>query len=324
VSGGSVTGNNKVWRQLTFTPVTTAKIRVLTNASPDGYSRLTEVEAWGTAAGGGSGSTPAEINWLVTDQLGTPRMVFDKSGSLASMKRHDYLPFGEELFANVGARTQTQGYSLSDGIRQQFTLKERDIETGLDYFLARYYSYTQGRFTSPDEFNGGSREVFILGTGDQEKQALPYAEITNPQSLNKYTYVYNNPLRFIDPDGHQGQEGWLTRLLRWWSRQADPEQEAEQPRRGPLSMDADKVSAQFTKEVVSQTLDVAETLHTYGADFNMLEMAKAMDRKDAVGTSVAAIFMAIDGNGPRTDPFDSNDEFGSRCLDFVWGLSRSR
>ena len=118
VPNGSVTGNNKVSRQFTFTAVTTSKIRVLASASPDGYSRLTEVEAWGTAAGGG-GSTTAEIQWLVTDQLGTPRMVFDKTGRLANMKRHDYLPFGEELFAAPNQRSTTQGYSVTDGLREK-------------------------------------------------------------------------------------------------------------------------------------------------------------------------------------------------------------
>lgn len=60
--------------------------------------------------------------------------------------------------------------------------KERDIETGLDYFLARYYANTQGRFTSPDP---------LLSSGTVE----------DPQSWNRYAYVLNNPLKLIDPDG---------------------------------------------------------------------------------------------------------------------------
>src|SRR5713226_9110382 len=55
-----------------------------------------------------SGSS-VDIRWLVTDQLGTPRMIFDQSGSLANVSRHDYLPFGEELFAGTGGRTAAQG-----------------------------------------------------------------------------------------------------------------------------------------------------------------------------------------------------------------------
>ncbi len=109
-----------------------------------------------------------------------------------------------------GGRTTAQGYGMYDGVRQQFTGKERDNETGLDYFGARYYSSVQGRFTSPDEFSGGPREVYSLGKGDPVKQALPYADITNPQSLNKYSYAYNNPLRFVDPDGHCGTPSGLS------------------------------------------------------------------------------------------------------------------
>jgi RHS repeat-associated protein len=100
--------------------------------------------------GGSSGGSVSQIQWLVSDHLGTPRMIFDQTGDLADMKRHDYLPFGEELFPPTGGRTAAMGYSGGDGVRQQFTQKERDVETGLDYFLARYYSSAQGRFTSPD------------------------------------------------------------------------------------------------------------------------------------------------------------------------------
>jgi RHS repeat-associated protein len=219
VPGGSISGNNKVWRKLTFAPITTSKIRVVTNASPDGWSRLVELEAWSSGSGG-SGAT-ARLNWLVTDQLGTPRMILDQTGSLAGVKRHDYLPFGEEISA-FGGRTTAQGYNLPDATRQKFTRKERDNETGLDYFLARYYSSRQGRFTSPDEFKGGARELYVLGSGDPEKQALAYADIFSPQSLNKYQYCLNNPLRYIDPDGHdwriieeKDQEGRLIKRYVW-------------------------------------------------------------------------------------------------------------
>ncbi len=147
-----------------------------------------------------AGTLYREVYWLVADQLGTPRMVVNKSGSLASVKRHDYLPFGEEVFTGTGGRTPTQGYS-SDSVRQKFTSKERDSETGLDYFLARYYSSVQGRFTSPDEFAGGPDELFDFAAAASENPTF-YAELDNPQSLNKYQYTYNNPVNMVDADGH--------------------------------------------------------------------------------------------------------------------------
>jgi hypothetical protein len=108
VPGGTVTANNLVWRKLSFPALTTTKIRVQVNAAPDGVARLTEVEAWGYET--------TNINWLVKDQLGTPRMIFDQSGSLATTKRHDYAPFGEELFN--GLRSTAMGYAAVDSTRK--------------------------------------------------------------------------------------------------------------------------------------------------------------------------------------------------------------
>ncbi len=128
--------------------------------------------------------------YSISDHLGSPRVVTNSGGSVSS--RHDYMPFGEELGATVGGRTTGMGYSVADGLRQKFTQKERDNETGLDYFLARYYGSTQGRFTSPDPLS-----------------APACAHPNVPQSWNLYTYVLNNPLNLTDPDGLM----WIYRYL---------------------------------------------------------------------------------------------------------------
>jgi RHS repeat-associated protein len=147
----------------------------------------------------GSETGDRQLQWLVQDHLGSTRMVVDRSGSLGGVRRHDFGPFGEELSAGVGIRSAALGYG-NDSVRQKFTSKERDSETGLDYFLARYYSSTQGRFTSPDEFAGGPTELFAEVAAHNPTF---YADIGEPQSLNKYTYCLNNPFKFVDPDGHQ-------------------------------------------------------------------------------------------------------------------------
>jgi RHS repeat-associated protein len=81
---------------------------------------------------------------------------------------------------------------LYDGrVRSRCTGKERDAESGLDYFGARYYGSSMGRFMSPD--SGADATVGV---------PVPFADLGNPQSLNLYSYVLNNPVRNVDGDGH--------------------------------------------------------------------------------------------------------------------------
>lgn len=189
VPNASVTDNNLVWRKFTFSPVMASALRLTVTGAADSVARITEVEAY---------SAP-DVEWLVTDSLGTPRVVVDQTGSLAGIKRHDYLPFGEEM--GTGGRTMGQGYGQLDGNRKKWAQLERDDETGLDYAQARYYSSAMGRFTSPDEFAGGADELFDFAD-DAAANPTFYADLTNPQSLNKYQYSLNNPLRYVDPNGH--------------------------------------------------------------------------------------------------------------------------
>jgi RHS repeat-associated protein len=128
-----------------------------------------------TAGNPSSGGT----SYLTGDHLGSTRVVMRSDGTTT---RHDFLPFGEELQAGIGGRTTGQGY-VADNVRQKFTQKERDNESGLDYFLARYYSSAQGRFTSVDPIT------------------MKKARLIDPQRFNLYCYTRNNPLKYIDPDG---------------------------------------------------------------------------------------------------------------------------
>ena len=61
---------------------------------------------WDRAGKTSSGGVGSSLQWLVSDQLGTPRMIIDEAGTLANVKRHDYLPFGEELETTIDALTK--------------------------------------------------------------------------------------------------------------------------------------------------------------------------------------------------------------------------
>ena len=92
--------------------------------------------------------------------------------------------------------------SLYDGrVGSCSTGKERDTESGNDYFGARYYASTMGRFLSPD----WSAKI----------EPVPYSKLDDPQSLNLYAYVRNNPLSRVDLDGHS--DYWWQKVKNWAS-----------------------------------------------------------------------------------------------------------
>jgi len=113
-------------------------------------------------------------HFYLGDHLGSAQMEFTASGWPASSSQ--FTPFGGETNPQPTAN------------HYKFTGKERDAESGLDYFGARYYASTMGRFMSPD--------------WAAKPYPVPYSKLDNPQTLNLYAYVGNNPMNRFDPDGH--------------------------------------------------------------------------------------------------------------------------
>lgn len=112
--------------------------------------------------------------FVTTDHLGSTRLMTAMNQSVYDSM--DYMPFGEQMAGGTGST-------------HKFTGKERDSESNLDNFGARYNSSTLGRFMSPDP------------------SGIALANPTDPQELNLYSYVRNNPLTLIDPTGLCGVEG---------------------------------------------------------------------------------------------------------------------
>jgi RHS repeat-associated protein len=102
-----------------------------------------------------------------------------------------------------GATRSTTGALLTD---KKFTGQTLDA-TGLYYYGARYYDATIGRFISPDTI---------------------VSDPANPQTLNRYSYCLNNPLRFIDPSGHESLEQYLETLKQNGANIEDPKKEASE------------------------------------------------------------------------------------------------
>ncbi len=129
------------------------------------------------------------VHFYFSDHLGSTSIVTDALGTLSICGSYlvatgedesDYYPFGGEI---VLCNRVPQNYKYNG--------KEREVESGLDYFGARHYASGFGRWMIPD--------------WAEKPTDVPYANFGNPQSLNLYSYVQNNPTTVGDPDGHDGE-----------------------------------------------------------------------------------------------------------------------
>jgi RHS repeat-associated protein len=119
------------------------------------------------------------VRYIFADHLGSASVVGNFNGAI--MEELDFYPYGG-----------TRVISSAESNAYKFTGKERDSESELDYFGARYYGSNTGRFSTTDPGHISDRHPL------------------NPQKWNSYAYVINNPLLLVDPDGREEWEFRIT------------------------------------------------------------------------------------------------------------------
>ncbi len=144
-------------------------------------------------------TTPTEVEAQIympvfyyyhSDHLGSSNVMTDRYGSF--VEHYEYNAFG----SNKGCTPNPLAFQVSN----RYTGQVLDEDTGLYYYNARYYDPELGRFTQAD--------TIVPGAAD-------------PQNLNRYSYVNNNPLRYLDPSGHGGLGGLFSAVFkaeaRYWT-----------------------------------------------------------------------------------------------------------
>jgi RHS repeat-associated protein len=128
------------------------------------------------------------VYYFFSDHLGSSRVVTNATGAI--VEESDFYPFGGE---RVVVSSSGNNYKFTRSTRPLVRARsgqaghERDSESGLDNMKARHFASSLARFPQPDSF--------------------AFSSLTNPQSLNLYAYVLNNPLLYIDPTGHEASSG---------------------------------------------------------------------------------------------------------------------
>lgn len=154
------------------------------------------------------------VFYYLADQVHSTSVIADSAGSLKA--ESDYYPWGGEL----------QIVNNDPNNHYKFTSKERDSESQLDYFGARYYGNALSRFMTPD--------------WDGKPATVPYAEFGDPQSLNLYSYVRNSPIVRVDANGHT--------VAGWDGMNADTEAGS-----GPIDT-TDEVNLQREQDLIARTI----------------------------------------------------------------------
>jgi len=190
----------------------------------------------------------------------------------------------------ISSNTLGLSGSLYDGrVRSRSTGKERDTESGNDYFPARYYSSSMGRWLSPD--------------WSAKEEPVPYAKLDDPQSLNLYSYMLNNPLSGFDADGHAGTCGGndgstckvtmtqITQNVNFYNKQGDVVATVK------VTTDMTTVSNSKTGAVVSASASAtAENVSDSSIKFNSSQLSTIGSTIGAVQQAGASMSLGADSS----------------------------
>ncbi len=132
------------------------------------------------------------LHYHLEDPLGTRRMQLSGNQFTVGQPEIDMqsLPYGDAFIVSPDPYADV---AVDDATPLHFTGKEHDSESGNDYFGARYFASSMAPFLTPD----WSAKV----------EPVPYSKLDDPQSLNLYAYVENEPIVLVDADGHMDCSG---------------------------------------------------------------------------------------------------------------------
>jgi len=209
------------------------------------------------------------VHFYISDHLGSARIVTDAVGTMSACPpsgvvsgeaESDFYPFGGERV--ICDRLANHNY--------KFTGKERDTETGNDYFGARYYPNTLFRWLSPDP---------LLNSGRPD----------NPQTWNRYAYTLNNPLKFVDPTGLYE---WAPNTCAADNKKCNKQYEQNQRK---------------VRDALTNLQKARDSFKAGSKEYNRLNAALNAYGKENVANGVTVEFGAVKGSGAaETIPANNN------------------
>jgi RHS repeat-associated protein len=209
------------------------------------------------------------------DFVGSTTLITDINGN--PQLQSDYYPFGGIAYS-----------SGSDPNHYMFTGKERDSESALDNFGARYYTSNTGRFMTPD---WAARPT-----------AVPYAMFGDPQSLNLYNYVRNDPVSRADADGHCIPDASMTGCADEQSTgtQEESEKEAEKAASVENNQQSDQNAAPVTATAAGTTTTAPVVLDKIVVIIEQAAQKGPSFLLDALGNTLGAAAFVVTGGVGHT------------------------